>query len=157
MSHAQGLVWSSLLSSIRSQYPAVPQLSTDSLAVWLDDPDRPAPVLLDVRTPDEYAVSHLAGAIRIDPDTEDYTALADLPPGTPIVAYCSVGYRSSALADRLLRAGFSNVNNLEGSIFTWANESRPVYRDSVEVRQVHPYNRLWGTLLDRSLRNYEGQ
>lgn len=153
-SHGQKLVWSTLLNQIRSEFPNVPQLSTDSLAAWLDDDTRATPVLLDVRKKKEYEVSHLSGAIHIDPDAKDYSALADLPKDTPIVAYCSVGYRSSAMADRLIRAGFTNVVNLEGSIFTWANEGKPVFQDEEAVPAVHPYDRIWGKLLKKELRNY---
>lgn len=154
ISHAQKLVWSTLLGQIRSEYPDVPQISTDSLASWLDDDNRKTPVLIDVRKKQEFEVSHLDGAIHIDPDKKDYSAITSLPRDTPIVAYCSVGYRSSALADRLRRAGFTNVVNLEGSIFTWANEGRPVYRDEESVQAVHPYDKIWGRLLNKELRSY---
>jgi hypothetical protein len=58
------------------------------------------------------------------------------------------------MAERLQKAGFTNVMNLEGSIFQWANEGRPVYRDAAEVQQVHPYDGIWGKLLDKDLRAY---
>ena len=151
----QRLGWSTVEGTIRSQYPDVRQLATDSLAAWLDRPGRPRPVLLDVRQEAEYAVSHLRGAVRVDPDAEDLSSLADVPKGAPVVAYCSVGYRSSALAERLMEAGYTDVWNLEGSIFRWANEGRPVYRDGRPVEAVHPYDRLWGTLLVERLRAYE--
>lgn len=48
--------------------------------------------------------------------------LADIKPDSHIVVYCSVSYRSSILARRLQDMGFTNVYNLEGSIFKWANE-----------------------------------
>jgi hypothetical protein len=41
------------------------------------------------------------------------------------------------------------VFNLEGSLFQWANEGRPVYRDDVPVQAIHPYDARWGRLLDR--------
>ena len=72
----------------------------------------------------------------------------------PIVTYCSVGYRSSAVAERLEEQGYTRVWNLEGSIFEWANQGLPVVRDGEEVSQVHPYNRRWGRLLDKQLRAY---
>ena len=154
-SHAQSLVWSQVLKSIRSTYPAVHQISIDSLARRLEDPKEPTPVLLDVRKPEEYAVSHLGGAIRIDPDMTDFSTLDRLDRNAPIIAYCSVGYRSSELANRLLEAGFTNVSNLEGSIFAWANAGRPVVRGDSVVQAVHPYNSLWGMLLNAELRSYE--
>ena len=50
----------------------------------------------------------------------------------PIVTYCSVGYRSGKMAERLQAAGYTNVRNLEGSIFKWANEHRPLVRGESE-------------------------
>ena len=151
----QSIGWSAVEESIRSNYPDVRQLSTDSLAAWLENPSAAQPILLDVRQEKEYRVSHLQDAIQVDPDADDLSFLDGTDKDTPIVAYCSVGYRSSGLSDRLMAAGYTNVWNLEGSIFQWANEGRPVYRDGRPVAAVHPYNRLWGTLLTDSLRAYE--
>ena len=152
LSYAQDLAWTQVLKDIRSSYPTVPQLSIDSLAARLDADDV---VLLDARESDEYAVSHLPGAIRIDPNLEDLSVLEHLDKDTPIVAYCSVGYRSSALAQRLQEAGYTNVANLESSIFGWANSGHPVFRENSIVRGVHPYNSIWGQLLNVDLRQYE--
>jgi hypothetical protein len=40
--------------------------------------------------------------------------------------------------------------NIEGSLFRWANEGRPVYKGAVELSEpkVHPYNKVFGKLLD---------
>jgi rhodanese-related sulfurtransferase len=137
---------------VRSEYPQVRQLSTDSLATWLEAPTQEEPLLLDVRTDAEYAVSHLPGAQRVNPDAEHFIFLENVPHDAPLVTYCSLGYRSSALTARLQEAGYTNVMNLEGSIFAWANEGRPVYRDGEMVNEVHPYNSRWGLLLKPSLR-----
>lgn len=75
--------------------------------------------------------------------------LTDIKPDRPIVVYCSVGYRSSILARKLQDKGFTNVYNLEGSIFKWANEGRPLVQGKVTVHKVHPYNAHWGHLLER--------
>jgi hypothetical protein len=69
-----------------------------------------------------------------------------------VVVYCSVGWRSAALADRLLAAGLDDVHNLRGSIFDWANKGLPLVRDGEPAREVHPYGRLWGLLLRPELR-----
>ena len=92
--------WSVLKKNIRAAHPDIRHISSDSLAAWLASPV-PAPLLLDVRAEAEFAVSHLPHARRLDPDTPDLTLLQDLPPDTPMVTYCSVGYRSSAMAERL--------------------------------------------------------
>ena len=74
-------------------------------------------MLLDVREIEEYEVSHLSGALQVNPDLKDFSELDGITTDTPIIAYCSVGYRSSALVQRLMEAGYTNVSNLEGSIF----------------------------------------
>jgi len=94
----------------------------------------------------------LKGAKNFDSVAAVKTAVASN--AQPIVVYCSVGYRSSALAEKLARAGMTNVFNLEGSIFAWANEGRPVYRGDTLLNpaQVHPFNTKWGQLLRPELR-----
>lgn len=138
-------------AAIRREFPEVKQVSTAQLSAWLNDQSYPSPLLLDVRTPDEYAVSHLRDACRVGPAAKHADVLATVPKDRLIVAYCSTGYRSSAFVRRLQKAGFTNVYNLEGSIFRWANEGRPVFRAGQQVYEVHPYNGTWGRLLDPSL------
>ncbi len=149
----QTVAWPAIKQAIRAEFPAVEQMTVAELDAWLQS-DRPPPVLLDVRSEDEYRVSHLPGAIRVEPGG-DAILPAAAGKKTPIVAYCSVGYRSSALAERLTAQGYTAVHNLEGSIFEWANRGLPVVRDGEEVRQVHPYDRRWQRLLDEELRAYE--
>ncbi len=105
-------------------------------------------MLLDARTEAEYAVSHLRGARRIDPAHPALDPLSGVPKTAAIVVYCSVGYRSASVADWLMAQGFGNVRNLEGSLFRWANEGRPVYQGERRVTRVHPYDRTWGLLLE---------
>jgi 3-mercaptopyruvate sulfurtransferase SseA len=69
-------------------------------------------------------------------------------PGTSVIVYCSVGYRSARLAQRLRARGYE-VSNLEGSIFEWANEDRALYQGDRRVSGVHPYDSTWGRLLER--------
>lgn len=132
---------------VREKFPAVKQLSTTNLAAWLADPSRPQPQLLDVRTPKEFAVSHLPGAQLISPDAKAQDVLAKLDRKRPVVVYCSVGYRSSKLAERLQAAGLAQVMNLEGSIFAWANEDRALEKGGRPATQVHPYNKRYGQML----------
>ncbi len=143
--------WSTVISEVRTRFPDVEQMSTNELARSLEEPGNGKPVLIDVRTPQEYAVSHLKGAVRAQ-TVQEVESLVHGDKDVPLVLYCSVGYRSSQLASALMEAGFRHVRNLEGSIFKWANEGRPVYRDGKAVHAVHPYDEDWGRLLDPSLR-----
>ncbi len=139
------VVWLLLKGMIRFRFPGVRQISTTRLAEWLAEPA--PPLLWDVRTTAEYAVSHLPSADLVAGDAIAACRSRGLSPETPIVVYCSVGYRSAAIAAQLQAAGFQNVFNLEGSIFEWANQHRPIYANGQMVQQVHPYNRCWGKLL----------
>ncbi len=141
--------WAAVTAAIRAEFPAVRHVSTAELASWLRRGD--SPILIDAREPKEYAVSHLDGARRASTEAEAAQILREADLETPVVVYCSVGYRSSALARDIEALGFTRVFNLEGSIFRWANEGRPVYRAGEEVEQVHPYDEEWGLLLNRTL------
>ena len=138
--------------TVRARFPQVHQLPTGDLAAWLQDSGRTPPWLLDVRRLEEFAVSHLPGAVPVDPEATAQEVLRSLPANRPVVVYCSVGYRSSALAARLIQAGFTNVFNLEGSIFAWANEQRPLECDGRPVKQVHPYNAAASRMLRKDYR-----
>ena len=150
----QDLQWSAAHEMARAAGPNVPTLTTDSLANRLRDSTSAAPILLDARTSEEYAVSHLPGARRVDPDADAYPALDSLSADAPIVVYCSVGVRSAKVAARLREQGYTNVSNLKGSIFQWANEGRSVVRSGQPVQAVHPYDATWGRLLNDSLHAY---
>ena len=145
--------WTSVKEMVRRDFPGVEHVSTAELARLLESEN--APVLLDVREQAEYDVSHLPGAIRVQPGSDASELVETLESGTPIVAYCSVGYRSSELVQKLSERGFTDVHNLEGSIFEWANEGHRVERDGEDVREVHPFDKSWGALLDEELRAYE--
>lgn len=134
-------------SKVRAKYPSVQQISAAKLATWLADTNRPLPILLDVRTDAEYAVSHLPRARRVDLRSSASQVAGSLESGRPVVTYCSVGYRSSQMAERLQKAGLTNVFNLDGSIFQWANEGRPLEQEGSPTKLVHPYNKTFGKLL----------
>ncbi len=140
---------------IRSEYPDVRHYSADSLVNWIATPSRIPPVLFDVREENEYEISHLEGAYRLQPGMVDLSPLDSLRPGRAIVLYCSIGWRSSEMARRLQERGFTNVSNLEGSIFRWANKGQPVFRGNRQVRDVHPYDIIRKPLLTTGLATYE--
>ncbi len=139
--------WKQTLNWVRDDFPRVRHISTDELAELLQEQTDIA--LLDTREPEEYEISHLKGAVLAQDVGDALDALEDRTRDELVVVYCSVGYRSSNLAAKLARQGYSNVVNVEGSIFKWANENRPIYRGNKEVSKVHPYDDEWGQLLER--------
>lgn len=143
--------WTDVDRLIADNHPDVPQMTTARLAETLDAGGRPV-VLLDAREAEEYAVSHLPDAHHAPSVDAALRIVRESPPDAVVVAYCSVGVRSSALAARLRERGIAEVHNLQGSLFAWANEGRPVYRGPTRVAVVHPFDSHWGTLLETELR-----
>jgi len=112
-------------------------------------------VLLDAREAEEFAVSRLAGARYAGYDHFDLNMLGDLDRNQTVVVYCSVGYRSEKIAEKLLEAGFSQVYNLYGGIFEWVNAGKPVVDASGKpTDRVHAYNRTWGLFLQKGEKVY---
>jgi len=118
---------------------SVPLLGVDSLYRHLQDY-----TLLDARTREEYEISHIPGSEFLGYPEADPEALKNLPKDQPLVLYCSVGYRSERMAERLRKQGFSKVYNLYGSIFEWANRGYPLENaQGVRTDSLHTYNRQW--------------
>jgi len=150
ITQAQGIRWTIVNWKVRRDFPDIRRIEPKELADWLIDKNRAQPVLLDVRTRPEFEVSHLHGARRIDPNAD--ASAINLPKDGPIVTYCSVGYRSGSFAKKLQDAGYTNVQNMSGSIFAWANGGHPLEGQGKRVEKVHPYNDTWGKLLKPELR-----
>lgn len=70
-------------------------------------------IILDVRTPGEYAEGHLDGALLIDFNAGDVTAaIPELDPNADYLVYCRSGNRSGQAKLLMEQAGFENVTNL---------------------------------------------
>ena len=107
-------------------------------------PDNNSTVFWDIRRADEFAVSHLPHARHVPPDTSDSDLQNLLPDAKQtIVVYCAVGYRSAQMARRLQALGHTNVINLEGAIFAWAEAGLPLEGGN----EVHPYNAMGRRML----------
>ena len=104
-------------------------------------------VILDVREKDEFVVSRLKNAIWIGYDDFEPSRIDSIDKEQEIIVYCSVGYRSSKIGEKLIESGYKNVKNLYGGIFRWANENRPLYNDSTQTLEVHAYSKKWGRFL----------
>lgn len=140
----------SVHSTVVKDYQSVRHIDAGAFSTL----DRSKLAIFDVREKNEYAVSHLSGAIRVDPDIapDDFMKrYADQIAGKIVIVYCSVGVRSSALAERidplLTSRGAKPAYNLTGGIFQWHNDGRPLARGQHSTPYVHPYDRSWGQLL----------
>jgi len=86
-----------------------------------------APVILDVRTPAEYAAGHIPGSINI-PHTELATRLAEIPgtKSTEIVVHCQAGRRAATAEEILAQQGYTGVRDLQGHFGGWVQQGLPV-------------------------------
>ncbi|MEM6753101.1 MAG: rhodanese-like domain-containing protein [Cyanobacteria bacterium P01_C01_bin.38] len=128
-------------------FPNVKSIKVDKFSQWLNEKALSIPLILDARSQEEYAVSHIKSAQWIDLTNPAIPVLSQVPLNTPIVVYCSIGYRSAKVSQQLSSAGYTNVFNLSGGIFQWANKGKPIFKDKHQVETVHPYNFIWGKLL----------
>jgi rhodanese-related sulfurtransferase len=135
------------------RFPEVGWIKTEDLARWRDDTAQPQPVVLDARTEDEFRVSRLKGAVRIDPYRPSLRALQGFRKDTSVLVYSSAGYRGARVASWLGKAGYTKGLNLSGGVFQWANEGRPLVREeSRPTALVHPFDRKWGLLVEKTYR-----
>ena len=108
------------------------------------------PILLDAREQEEFEVSHLEGAIWSGHKTFSMDSIQNRIPNkhSPIVVYCSIGVRSEDIAQKLVKAGYTDVSNLYGGIFQWKIDGNPVYDSTgVQTEKVHAFSKYWGKLL----------
>lgn len=107
-----------------------PLMSQTELLERLDAKD-PELVVLDVRTPAEYAAGHVPGARNVSHELlasrlEELSALKD----RPVVLYCRSGRRTLLAVDTLRKAGFTRLLHLQGDYLAWENAQRPVEKDA---------------------------
>lgn len=141
------LTWPEIDTMINDKFPGVNHMEIDELLQR--QKELGDIVLLDVREEEEYAISHLPGAIHtLSPHT------LPLAQDRFIVVYCSVGYRSARAVQEFQARGYPNVYNLRGSIFAWANRGLPLEANGTTTHLVHPYNKKWGVLLKEELHKY---
>jgi rhodanese-related sulfurtransferase len=141
------------IEDVAKRWPNLQHVPADDVARMMADKSA---VLFDVRTEQEFGVSHLEGAIRVDPaidSAEFLKAHADAVKGKTAVFYCSVGVRSSKLAERvgqgLKSAGAAGTQNLRGGIFAWHQEGRQLHDAKGPIELVHPYDKTWGKAIKR--------
>lgn len=120
----------------------VDTISTNKLAEILDSVK-----LVDARSTIEYSTSKIKGAQFIDYDNPNFKSL-DLDKTDTIVVYCTIGYRSEKIAEKLKKKGYKNVYNLYGGIIQWANDSNQVCSpNGMTTDFVHTYDESWGKWL----------
>ena len=113
-------------------------------------------ILLDAREKKEFEISHIPGAIWVGYDDFSIERIKGIDKNKPVVTYCSVGYRSERIGEKLQREGFTNVQNFEGSIFRWMNDGQAVENNRGQTtNKVHGFNEKWGRWVKNGVVVYE--
>ena len=77
-----------------------------------DNSEAGGPVVIDVRTPEEFAAGHLEGAVNIDVQAADFDArIGELDPAAAYIVYCRSGNRSGVAVERMSELGIANAVN----------------------------------------------
>ncbi len=101
-------------------------ISPQDAAALADDPPGDL-VVLDVRTPEEFAEGHLDGAVLVDFYDADFAAqLTALDPDVPYLVYCRSGNRSGQTLAIMDELGFESAVDVDGGIVAWANAGLPI-------------------------------
>lgn len=91
-------------------------------------------ILLDVRTPEEFAEFRLAGAVNMDYNAAGFAnEVASLDKTKPVYVYCLAGGRSTSAAKLLKEKGFQQIYELEGGLLAWNNAKLPVVQEEKTV------------------------
>ncbi|MES1218588.1 MAG: thioredoxin domain-containing protein [Bacteroidota bacterium] len=88
-------------------------------------------MVLDVRTPEEFAKGHLPNAKNFNWNGNSFAQqIAMLDKTKPVFVYCLSGMRSTSAANKMRSEGFKEVYQLEGGILKWRGASLPEITDS---------------------------
>ena len=129
---------------------SVPEVNVADL-----EQDSTSYIYLDAREKNEFDVSRVADAVWVGYDDFKIERVEQIDKDSPIIVYCSVGYRSEKVTEKLLAEGFTNVSNLYGGIFEWKNQGNSVVDENgAETEDVHAYSPNWGIWLKKGNKVY---
>ncbi|MEI9942802.1 MAG: rhodanese-like domain-containing protein [Chitinophagaceae bacterium] len=149
----QKLIIAALLLSAAA--PAIAQtvvtaplpLTVDSFAAKISRQTKPQ--IIDVRTPEEYAMNHINGAVNIDLKATNYLeGLNQFDKKKPVFIYAIQNYRPGLLAVELREKGYAEVYELKSGIANWIGSGRPYYSSIKNVVSFAEYKK---TIADNKL------
>jgi rhodanese-related sulfurtransferase len=101
------------------------------------------PQIIDARSPEEFALNHIEGAVNFNLSAENYAKyVATLDQSKPVLIYSIGAGRSGELAKELLKTGFSDVHDLRGGIAAWIGSGKPFYTNLKSRLTLAEYNRI---------------
>lgn len=116
-------------------------LSLDSFYTKIKDQKNPQ--IIDARSPEEFALNHINGAVNFNLQSKDYTKyVAALDKSKPVFIYSIAAGRSVQLEKELLKTGFKEAYSLEGGIANWIGGGKPFYANSKSKLSLAEYNKI---------------
>ena len=125
----------SMYANYRKNFAGVLEIEAAAAISLVGDPEV---VFVDVRDPEEQAVSMIPGAVT----SEVFLAAPERYQDQKIIAYCTISYRSGKLAAKLARQDITIVN-LKGGLLAWVHAGGVLVRGYKPVKQLHVYGRKW--------------
>ena len=113
-----------IVATVALANPPLPAVSGATLEARIDSGDRDV-VVLDVRSPEEFAAGHVPGALNI-PFDQVAQRFAEVPQDKDVVLYCRSGRRAGIAAEALAAQGYTRLMHLEGDMPAWIEQGRPV-------------------------------
>lgn len=133
---SHGPTIASMYEEYRKEFPGIRELNVNELLKMKSEKQI---VLVDVRTDAERAVSIIPDAISED----EFNANRNRFQNLPVIAYCTIGYRSGLFAKRVTEI---QVYNLIGGVLAWANAGQEFSNANGPTRRVHVYGKKWNLL-----------
>lgn len=101
------------------------------------------PQIIDARSPEEFALNHIEGALNFNLQTENYAKyVAQLDKTKPVFIYSIGAGRSGELGKELLKNDFSDVQDLEGGIAAWIGGGKPFFTNLKTKLSLTEYNKI---------------
>lgn len=114
-----------LLTGCSSSASATPKLSIEEFAVKAAEPNV---IVLDVRTPGEFAQGRLANAINVDFQSGYFEEeVSKLDKNATYAVYCRSGNRSGEAVKVMENLGFTDMYDMNGGVIDWAAAGKPLY------------------------------
>jgi len=120
---------------------AILPLSVDSFAAKISRQSKPQ--IIDVRTPEEYIINHINGAINIDLKAPNYLdSLKQFDKNKPVFIYAIQNYRPGLLAKELRENEYTEVYELKSGIANWIGSGHPYYSSIKNVVSFADYKKI---------------
>lgn len=116
-----------------AEKPSVQKIDVDQFDQKRKDSDA---VVLDVRTPHEYADGHVPGAVNLDiHDPQFDQKLAKLDKSKTYLVHCAKGVRSEKAAKKMFAMGFPSLFDFHGGFSAWKNAHKPIEKGDAKPEE----------------------